>query len=109
VDGNKEWGKVGDDMIGILEHAYLENMGKEGQQQIELGRQLLRHNQQVQAPPALPEVKLSALRVQAVKAPPKVKFETPSYIEELKRRAAKGLRPGARPAKAKAKAKRKAR
>ena len=104
VDGNKEWGKVGDDMIGILEHAYLENMGKEGQQQIELGRQLLRHNQTIQVAPELPEVKISALKPPVVKVPPKIKFQTSNAVEQLKARVAQG-RPAARSAKAKGKAK----
>ena len=50
MDGNKEWGRVGDDMIGCLEQAYVEHMGKDGAQQIELGRKLLRTDERPEMP-----------------------------------------------------------
>lgn len=90
LDGNKEWGKVGDDMIGILEHAYLENMGKEGQQQIEFGRRLLRHHEPIQNM-AIPDIKPGALRVALIKAPPKIKFEMPAIVEKLRAQAKKSM------------------
>jgi hypothetical protein len=105
LDGNKEWGKVGDEMIGLLEHAYLENMGKEGQQQIEFGRRLLRHHEPIQNM-AIPDIKASALRVTIIKAPPKIKFETPAIVDKLRAQAKRSMPV---PSKAKAKAKKKAR
>jgi hypothetical protein len=27
LDGNKSWGRVGEEVIGLLEHAFLQNMG----------------------------------------------------------------------------------
>ena len=106
LDGNKEWGKVGDDMIGILEHAYLENMGKEGQQQIELGRRLLKHHDQPEAV-RVPDIK-SEIRVPVFKAPPKIKFEKMDVIDKarasLRAQARKNAAAAGKPAKARKKA-----
>jgi hypothetical protein len=50
MDGNKDWGRIGDDMIGCLEQAYMDHMGKDGAQAIELGRRLLRTDEKIQMP-----------------------------------------------------------
>jgi hypothetical protein len=41
LDGNKEWGRLGDEIISNLEHAYLDVLGADGQKQVEAGRRLL--------------------------------------------------------------------
>ena len=41
LDGNHEWGRLGDEIISNLENAYLDVMGADGQKQIEAGRKLL--------------------------------------------------------------------
>jgi hypothetical protein len=106
LDANKEWGKVGDDIIGVLEHAYLENMGKEGQQQIEFGRRLLRHHEPLQSMGTLP--KADAIKVPEVKVVPKIKFQTPNALDRLRAQIKKSHDFMAKPP-AKAKAKKKAR
>jgi hypothetical protein len=107
LDGNKEWGKVGDEMIGILEHAYLENMGKEGQQQIEVGRRLLKHHDQPEAV-RVPDIRPDTIKVPVFKAPPKIKFEKMDIIDkvrsDLKAQARRAAQGSAKPAKAKRKA-----
>src|SRR6185436_7238776 len=50
MDGNKEWGRIGDDMIGCLEQAYIDHMGKDGAQAIEMGRRLLRTDEKLEMP-----------------------------------------------------------
>ena len=107
LDGNKEWGKVGDDMIGILENAYLENMGKEGAQQIEVGRRLLKHHDQP-APIQVPQITVDKMKIPTIKPPARVTFEKPAFLDKardiLKAEARKAIQ-ASRPAKsAKAKA-----
>ena len=53
MDGNKEWGRVGDDMITCLELAYIDHMGKDGAQAIEMGRRLLRTDEKIEMPKAV--------------------------------------------------------
>jgi hypothetical protein len=48
LDGNADWGKVGDEMIGNLEAVYLELFGKEGEKAIEAGRRLLQTHEKPQ-------------------------------------------------------------
>src|SRR5262245_65011804 len=64
MDGNKDWGRVGDDMIGTLEQAYIDHMGKDGAQAIEMGRRLLRTDEKPQIPKlaAVPKVARSEER-----------------------------------------------
>lgn len=62
LDGNKEWGKIGDEMISLLEHAFLTHMGKEGQQQIEAGRRLLQYNK-------VPDVHVAHVEIPRVVTP----------------------------------------
>jgi hypothetical protein len=50
MDGNKEWGRIGDDMITCLEMAYIDHMGKDGAQAIEMGRRLLRTDEKPEVP-----------------------------------------------------------
>lgn len=66
LDGNADWGKVGDEMIGNLESVYLELFGKEGEKAIEAGRRLLQTHEKPQLTIAkIPKVKKPA----AVKKP----------------------------------------
>jgi hypothetical protein len=66
LDGNADWGKVGDEMIGNLETVYLELFGKEGEKAIEAGRRLLQTHERPQLTIAkIPKVKKPA----AVKKP----------------------------------------
>ena len=53
IDGNKDWGRTGDEMIGLLENAYLTHMGKDATSVIDAGRRLLRTDEAPQAPKAL--------------------------------------------------------
>lgn len=62
MDGNKEWGRVGDDMINCLELAYIDHMGKDGAQAVEMGRRLLRTDER-------PEIPKVAVPKMAVKPP----------------------------------------
>ena len=50
MDANKEWGRIGDDMIGSLEQAYLDHMGKDGAQAVEMGRRMLRTDEHPEMP-----------------------------------------------------------
>ena len=66
LDGNADWGKVGDEMIGNLESVYLDLFGKEGEKAIEAGRRLLQTHEKPQLTIAkIPKVKKPA----AVKKP----------------------------------------
>ena len=66
LDGNADWGKVGDEMIGNLESVYLELFGKEGEKAIEAGRRLLQTHEKPQLTIAkIPKIKKPA----AVKKP----------------------------------------
>jgi len=44
LDGNKEWGRIGEEMITTLETAYLAHMGKEGERHIEVTRRQLQYD-----------------------------------------------------------------
>ena len=66
LDGNADWGKVGDEMIGNLESVYLDLFGKEGEKAIEAGRRLLQTHEKPQLTIAkIPKIKKPA----AVKKP----------------------------------------
>jgi hypothetical protein len=65
LDGNADWGKVGDEMIGNLETVYLELFGKEGEKAIEAGRRLLQTHEKPQLTIAKPKLKKHA----AIKRP----------------------------------------
>jgi len=71
LDGNKEWGRVGDDMISCLEQAYLDHMGNDGAQAIELGRRLLRTDEKLVMPKplAVPRRAVTPVRVTMPKLP----------------------------------------
>ena len=110
MDGNKDWGRVGDDMIGCLEQAYLDHMGKDGALAVEMGRRLLRTDEKPQMPQAVvavPKIAKAARPVMPklphLKAVPHIK--TPLERHGARRTMAKA-RPAARPvAKARPKAK----
>jgi hypothetical protein len=57
LDGNADWGKVGDEIIGNLEAVYLELFGKEGEKAIDAGRRLLQTHEKPQL--KIAKVKLS--------------------------------------------------
>src|SRR5262245_23475548 len=58
IDGNADWGKVGDEMISNLETVYLELFGKEGEKAIEAGRRLLQTHDRPQLTIAkIPKIK----------------------------------------------------
>jgi hypothetical protein len=61
MDGNKDWGRVGDDMIGCLEQAYLEHMGKDGAIAVEMGRRLLRTDEKIEMPKPVPVPKVAKI------------------------------------------------
>jgi hypothetical protein len=64
LDGNADWGKVGDEMIGNLEAVYLDLFGKEGEKAIEAGRRLLQTHERPQ---------LTIAKVPKIKKPVAVK------------------------------------
>ena len=57
LDGNADWGKIGDEIIGNLEAVYLELFGKEGEKAIDAGRRLLQTHEKPQL--KIAKVKLS--------------------------------------------------
>jgi hypothetical protein len=67
LDGNADWGKVGDEMIGNMESVYLELFGKEGEKAIEAGRRLLQTHEKPQ---------LTIAKIPKVKKPVAVKKPT---------------------------------
>jgi hypothetical protein len=79
MDGNKDWGRIGDDMIGTLEQAYIDHMGKDGAQAIEMGRRLLRTDEKPEMPkvvavPKMPKlVKPVMPKLPHIKAMPHIK------------------------------------
>ena len=88
LDGNKEWGRVGDDMITTLENAYLAHMGKEGERHIEVTRRQLQYD------------KVPDFHVEQVKLPKPVVTPTMAAAQRkggLKAAAAMKAKPMARP------------
>jgi hypothetical protein len=82
LDGNADWGKVGDEMIGNLESVYLELFGKEGEKAIEAGRRLLQTHEKPQ---------LTIAKIPKAKKPTAVKKPTlrkPLFKRPLMSRAA---------------------
>jgi len=71
LDGNADWGKVGDEMIGNLESVYLDLFGKEGEKAIEAGRRLLQTHEKPQLTIAtkVPKIKKPAPRKPILKKP----------------------------------------
>lgn len=56
LDGNADWGRVGDEIIGNLEAVYLELFGKEGEKAIDAGRRLLQTHEK-------PQLKIAKVKV----------------------------------------------
>jgi hypothetical protein len=54
LDANREWGKLGDEIIGHLEQAYLAVLGPKAAKPVEVGRDLL----QTQRKPEVPGLEL---------------------------------------------------
>jgi hypothetical protein len=50
LDGNKEWGKLGDEIISHLEQAYLAVLGPDAAKGVEVGRELLQTKLKPEAP-----------------------------------------------------------
>lgn len=118
-DGNADWSKTGDEMIGHLEAAYLELMGKDGAKNIEAGRRLLQIDQKPEMPivvPAKAAPSKKALTQKTFKAPvfkkrpagSKIKAAIAAFKESGKKARAKA-KTKTKVRKAKAKAKKKAR
>jgi len=82
LDGNADWGKVGDEMIGNMESVYLDLFGKEGEKAIEAGRRLLQTHEKPQ---------LTIAKIPKVKKPVAVKkpvLRKPLFKRPLMSRAA---------------------
>jgi hypothetical protein len=56
LDGNADWGRTGDEIIGNLEAVYLELFGKEGEKAIEAGRRLLQTHEK-------PQLKIAKVKI----------------------------------------------
>ena len=56
IDGNADWGRIGDEIIGNLEAVYLELFGKEGEKAIEAGRRLLQTHEK-------PQLKIAKVKI----------------------------------------------
>lgn len=56
LDGNADWGRIGDEIIGNLEAVYLELFGKEGEKAIDAGRRLLQTHER-------PQLKIAKVKV----------------------------------------------
>jgi hypothetical protein len=50
LDANREWGKLGDEIISHLEQAYLSVLGPDAAKGVEVGRQLLQTQRKPEAP-----------------------------------------------------------
>lgn len=74
LDGNADWGRVGDEIIGNLEAVYLELFGKEGEKAIEAGRRLLQTHEKPQ------------LKIAKVKVPKPTKARKPIIVKPLFKR-----------------------
>lgn len=110
MDGNKDWGRIGDDMIGCLEQAYIDHMGKDGSQAIEMGRRLLRTDEKLEMPkpvavPRMPKpVRPVMPKLPHIKAMPHIKTSM-ERTAARKTAGAKAGRASALRAKAKVKVK----
>ena len=107
LDGNADWGKVGDEMIGNLESVYLELFGKEGEKAIEAGRRLLQTHEKPQLTIAkIPKVKKPAAAKKPVLRKPLFKRPLMSRAAALRKiEAAKAASAAAKAKKAKGGAK----
>lgn len=56
LDGNADWGKTGDEIVGNLEAVYLELFGKEGEKAIDAGRRLLQTHEK-------PQLKIAKVKI----------------------------------------------
>jgi hypothetical protein len=74
LDGNADWGRIGDEIIGNLEGVYLELFGKEGEKAIEAGRRLLQTHEKPQ------------LKIAKVKIPKPTKARKPILTKPLFKR-----------------------
>jgi hypothetical protein len=74
LDGNADWGRIGDEIIGNLEAVYLELFGKEGEKAIEAGRRLLQTHEKPQ------------LKIAKVKIPKPTKARKPILTKPLFKR-----------------------
>ena len=108
LDGNADWGKVGDEMIGNLETVYLELFGKEGEKAIEAGRRLLQTHEKPQLTIAkAPKIKKPTaskkpMRKPLFKRPLMPRAVAMRKIEAARAAVAARPKPKIQPAKAKA-------
>jgi hypothetical protein len=103
MDGNKDWGRVGDDMIGCLEQAYLDHMGKDGATAVEMGRRLLRTDEKPQMPKMVAVPKIAKVVRPVMPKLPHLKA-VPHIKTPLERAGARRSAMKAKPAKARGKA-----
>ena len=104
LDGNADWGKVGDEMIGNMESVYLDLFGKEGEKAIEAGRRLLQTHEKPQLTIAkIPKVKKPVLRKPLFKRPLMSRAAALRKIEAAKAAVAKPKAAAAKAKSAKAK------
>jgi hypothetical protein len=81
IDGNADWGRTGDEIIGNLEAVYLELFGKEGEKAIEAGRRLLQTHEK-------PQLKIAKVKIaKPVKRKPII-ISKPLFKRPLLSRAA---------------------
>jgi len=81
IDGNADWGRIGDEIIGNLEAVYLELFGKEGEKAIEAGRRLLQTHEK-------PQLKIAKVKIaKPVKRKPII-ISKPLFKRPLLSRAA---------------------
>lgn len=82
LDGNADWGRIGDEIIGNLEAVYLELFGKEGEKAIEAGRRLLQTHEK-------PQLKIAKVKIEKpVKSRKPVIISKPLFKRPLLSRAA---------------------
>jgi hypothetical protein len=81
LDGNSDWGKIGDEIIGNLEAVYLELFGKEGEKAIDAGRRLLQTHEK-------PQLKIASVKVARSKPKKPIVISKPLFKRPLLSRAA---------------------
>jgi hypothetical protein len=81
LDGNADWGKIGDEIIGNLEAVYLELFGKEGEKAIDAGRRLLQTHEK-------PQLKIAKVKIAKATRRKPVVISKPLFKRPLLSRAA---------------------
>jgi hypothetical protein len=81
IDGNADWGRTGDEIIGNLEAVYLELFGKEGEKAIEAGRRLLQTHEK-------PQLKIAKIKIPKPTKRKPIVISKPLFKRPLLSRAA---------------------